>query len=29
MKETEELFAVITGIILSAKGGASKPKAKG
>ena len=29
MKETEELFAVITGIILSAKGGASKPKGKG
>ena len=29
MKETEELFAVITGIILSAKGGASNPKVKG
>ena len=29
MKETEELFAVITGIILSAKGGVSRPKAKG
>ena len=29
MKETEELFAVITGIILSAKGGASRPKGKG
>ena len=25
MKETEELFAVITGIILSAKGGVSRP----
>jgi four helix bundle protein len=29
MKETEELLAVITGIILSAKGGASSPKGKG
>jgi hypothetical protein len=29
MKETEELFAVITGIILSAKGATSRAKAKG